>query len=291
MSKIGLVGIGLVGTAIAKRLLSANFDVVGFDIDSARCRHLEKLGAKAVSSPAEVANETDRVVLSLPDTEIVREVVEGPAGILEAKTFPTYIIDTTTGDPDETAALAKRLAERGIYFLDATISGSSRQVRDGEAVLMIGGDKAAFEACMDIFNTLTKKVFYLGPSGNGSRAKLAGNLILGLNRLALAEGLVFASKLGLDPEAFLELLKISPAYSAAMDTKGKKMLNGDFTAESRIRQHHKDVSIILKYAEMAGQELPLSRVHLNILEKAIAAGDGEMDNSAVIREIERRKRN
>jgi len=301
--KIGLVGIGLVGTAIAERLLAGEFDVVGFDIDSAKCRHLKELGAKAVSSPAEVANETDRVVLSLPDTEIVREVVEGPAGILEAKTSPTYIIDTTTGDPEETVALAKRLAKRGIYFLDATISGSSRQVRNEEAVLMVGGDKAAFERCTDIFQVLTdttlrssaslrstRKVFYLGPSGNGSRAKLAGNLILGLNRLALAEGLVFASKLGLEPEAFLELLKVSPAYSAAMDTKGKKMLNGDFTPESRIRQHHKDVSIILKYAEMAGQELPLSRVHLEVLEKAIAAGDGEMDNSAVIREIERRNR-
>jgi len=310
MDSIGLVGIGLVGTAIAERLLSNKFDVVGFDIDSAKCRHLKELGAKAVSSPAEVAQETDRVVLSLPDTEIVREVVEGPAGILEAclglaptapsaqhgeeprrtKTFPTYIIDTTTGDPDETVALAKRLAKRGIYFLDATISGSSRQVRDKEAVFMVGGDKAAFERCTDIFQALTRKVFYLGPSGNGSRAKLASNLILGLNRLALAEGLVFASKLGLDPEAFLELLKVSPAYSAAMDTKGKKMLNGDFTPESRIRQHHKDVSLILKYAEMAGQELPLSRVHLDALEKAIEAGDGDLDNSAVIREIERRNR-
>jgi 3-hydroxyisobutyrate dehydrogenase-like beta-hydroxyacid dehydrogenase len=291
MSKIGLIGIGLVGTAIAERLLASGFDVVGFDIDSARRRHLTELDAKAVSSPAEVACETERIVLSLPNTAIVREVIEGAAGILEAKTPPTYIIDTTTGDPEETVALAQRLAERGIYFLDSTISGSSRQVRDRDALLMVGGDKAAFERCMDIFNTLTEKIFYLGPPGSGSRAKLASNLILGLNRLALAEGLVFASKLGLDPEAFLELLKVSPAYSAAMDTKGKKMLKEDFAPESRIRQHHKDVSIILKYAEKAGQELPLSRVHLEILEKAIAAGDGEMDNSAVIREIERRKRN
>ncbi|MHC4460633.1 MAG: NAD(P)-dependent oxidoreductase [Planctomycetota bacterium] len=291
MSKIGLIGIGLVGTAIAERLLASEFDVVGFDIDSAKCRHLKKLDAKAVSSPAEVTNEADRVVLSLPDTEIVREVVEGPEGILEAKTSPTYIIDTTTGDPEETAALAQRLAERGIDFLDATISGSSRQVGDRQAVFMVGGDKAAFESCTDIFNTLTEKVFYLGPSGNGSKAKLASNLILGLNRLALAEGLVFASKLGLELKAFLELLKVSPAYSAAMDTKGKKMLNGDFTPESRIRQHHKDVSLILKYAEMAGQELPLSKVHLDVLEKAIEEGDGDLDNAAVVREIRRRNRN
>ncbi|HIJ53645.1 MAG TPA: NAD(P)-dependent oxidoreductase [Planctomycetes bacterium] len=291
MSKIGLIGIGLVGTAIAECLLAGEFDVVGFDIDSARCMHLEELGGKALSSPAQVAQEVGRVVLSLPETDIVRQVVEGPAGILEAKTPPKYIIDTTTGDPEETAALAQRLAEREIHLLDSTISGSSRQVRNKEAVFMVGGNKAAFETCMDIFQTITEKVFYLGASGSGSKAKLAGNLILGLNRLALAEGLVFAGKLGLELETFLELLKVTPAYSAVMDTKGKKMLNDDFTAESRIRQHHKDVSLILKYAEMAGQELPLSKAHLDVLKKAIEAGDGELDNAAIIREIRRRNRN
>ncbi len=289
--KIGLVGLGLVGTAIAERLLAGDFEVIGFDIDSARCKHFKQLGGKAASSSAEVAQAAKRVVLSLPDTDIVRQVVEGPAGILEAKTPPKYIIDTTTGDPDETVALAQRLVQREIYLLDATISGSSRQVRNKEAVFMIGGEKAAFETCMDIFQTLTEKVFYLGPSGNGSKAKLASNLILGLNRVALAEGLVFASNLGLDLETFLELLKATPAYSAVMDTKGKKMLNDDFSAESRIRQHHKDVSLILKYAEKTGQELPLSRVHLDALEKAIEAGDGDLDNAAIIREIKRRKRN
>jgi len=287
-AKIGLVGLGLVGTAMAERLLTEQFDVVGFDIDSKKCEHLEQLGGKAVSNPAQVAEQADRVVLSLPDTEVVVQVVEGPGGILKAKALPRHIIDTTTGDPEETAALAKRLAKQGIYFLDAPFSGSSRQVRDKEIVFIVGGDKTAFEECKDIFDALGEKVFYVGESGNGSKAKLASNLILGLNRLALAEGLVFASKLGLDPRAFLELLKVTPAYSAAMDVKGKKMLDGDFTAQARLRQHHKDVSIILKYAEKAEQELPLSKVHLDVLEKAIEAGDGDLDNSAVIREIESR---
>jgi 3-hydroxyisobutyrate dehydrogenase-like beta-hydroxyacid dehydrogenase len=287
-SSIGLVGLGLVGTAMAERLLAEQFKLVGFDIDSTKSEHLEQLGGKAVSNPAQVAEQADPVVLSLPNTEVVLEVIEGPEGILESETLPRYIIDTTTGDPDETAELAQRLARRGIYFLDAPFSGSSRQLRDRDVVFMVAGDKAAFEKCMDIFRVAAKKTFYLGTSGNGSRAKLASNLVLGLNRLALAEGLVFASKLGLDPEAFLELLKVTPAYSAAMDIKGKKMLDSDFTAQARLHQHHKDVSIILKYAEKLKQELPLSKVHLDVLEKAIAAGDGDLDNSAVIREIERR---
>lgn len=289
-SNIGLIGLGLVGSAIAERLLAENFDVIGFDIEPSKCEQLEKLGAKAVSNPAQVAEQTNRIILSLPNTEIVLKVVEGPGGILEAGKLPGYIIDTTTGDPEKTVALAKRLKEKDIYFLDAPFSGSSQQVRDKEITFMVGGDKSAYEKCLDIFQMLGRETFYLGDSGNGSRAKLASNLILGLNRLALAEGLVFASKLGLDPKAFLELLTVTPAYSAAMDVKGKKMLDGDFTAQARLRQHHKDVSIMLKYSEKLGQELPLSKVHLDVLKKAIESGDGDLDNSAVIREIERRKR-
>jgi 3-hydroxyisobutyrate dehydrogenase-like beta-hydroxyacid dehydrogenase len=289
-SNIGLIGLGLVGAAIAERLLAENFDVIGCDIEPAKCEHLERLGGKAVDSPAQVAEQTDRVILSLPNTEVVLKVVEGPGGILEAGKLPGYIIDTTTGDPDETAALAQRLKEKDIYFLDAPFSGSSQQVRNKEITFMIGGERQAYEQCRDIFQTLGTNIFYLGDSGNGSKAKLASNLILGLNRLALAEGFVFAGKLGLDPNVFLELLKVTPAYSAVMDTKGKKMLDADFTPQARLRQHHKDVSIMLKYSEKLGQELPLSKVHLDVLTKAIEAGDGDLDNSAVIREIERREK-
>lgn len=285
---IGLIGIGLVGSAIAERLIAGRFKVIGYDIDPSKCEQLKKLGGATVNNPAQVAEQTERIIFSLPDSDVVLQVVEGSGGILEAKKTPNYIIDTTTGEPDKTAALAQRLVGRNIYFLDAPFSGSSEQIRHKKVVFMVGGDKTAYEKCMDIFNSLSAKAIYLGTSGNGSRAKLAGNLILGLNRLALAEGLVFATKLGLEPKAFLELLKVTPAYSAAMDIKGKKMLEGDFTPQARLRQHHKDVSIMLKYAENIKQELPLSKVHEEVLGKAIAAGDGDLDNSAVIKEIQRR---
>ena len=286
---VGLIGLGLVGTAVAEVLLSRHFEIVGFDIDAARCTNLRAIGGRVAASPQEIARAVPRVVLSLPDTNVVREVVEGPNGLVKAEKPPRHIIDTTTGDPKETIRLAQRLEQRGICLLDATISGSSDQVRNREAVFMVGGDKTAFDRCTDILAALSEKIFFLGPSGSGSKAKLAGNLILGLNRLVLAEGLVFAEKLGLDLKSFLELLKVSPAYSAAMDIKGEKMLRQDFTPQSRIRQHHKDVSLILKYARQAGQELPLSRVHRDILEKAMAAGEGELDNAAVIREVARRR--
>jgi 3-hydroxyisobutyrate dehydrogenase-like beta-hydroxyacid dehydrogenase len=286
---IGLIGLGLAGTAIAERLLDKGFEVFGYDIDLETCEQAQVLGVRICEFPVDVGERADRVILSLPDTDVVCEVVEWTGGLVEAPAL-RYIIDTTTGDPDQTADLARSLAEEEIEFLDAPFSGSSEQMRNGEVVFMVGGKNPAYEACRDIFEALSDKVFYLGESGSGSRAKLASNLILGLNRMALAEGLVFARKLGLELEGFLELLECSPAYSAAMDVKGEKMLTRDFVPQARLAQHCKDVEIMLKYGEKLGQDLPLSGTHREVLQKAVEAGDGDLDNSAVIREIERRGR-
>ena len=286
---IGLIGVGLVGTALAQNLLARGYAVVGYDVVSERMDHLQRMGGRTADCPADVASAVDCLLLSLPDSTAVRRVMEGPHGVLKADRLPTYVIDTTTGDPAATMELAMRLADRGIAFLDATISGSSGQIGRREAVFMVGGDRAAFDACQDVFRALSDRVFYLGSSGAGAKAKLATNLVLGLNRLALAEGLVFAERLGLDLWSFLELLRAGPAYSAAVDVKGEKMLRADFAPEARLKQHHKDVSLILQYARQTGQELPLAGVHADVLEKSIEAGEGELDNAAVINEIRRRR--
>lgn len=284
---VGLIGIGLVGSALAENLLGAGYSVIGYDIEPGKCEKLERLGGEPASCPRDVAGRARRVFLSLMSSEIVRDVLEGPAGLLEAEVPPAYIIDTTTGDPDETVAIARKLKEREVFFLDAPISGSSQQIRQREGVLMVGGDPGAYEACKDLFGAVAKKYFYVGPSGDGSKAKLASNLILGLNRLVLAEGLVFAERLGLNLKRFLHLLKETPAYSCAMDVKGQKMVEADFKPDSRISQHNKDLEIILDYAKRSGQGLPLTRVHKDIIEAAIQAGEGELDNCAVIKQLRR----
>jgi len=286
---VGLVGVGLVGTALADHLLAAGHRVVGCDIDPARCGALADLGGEAVGSPAEVARRARRVFLSLMTTEVVCQVVEGREGLLSAAPPPTFVIDTTTGEPEAVIALAGRLRTRGVGFLDATISGSSQQIRDRQAVFMVGGDAAVFAACADLLAAVGDKVFHVGPSGGGAKAKLASNLILGLNRLVLAEGLAFAEGLGLELAPFLELLKASPAYSVAMDAKGEKMLKGDFSPQARVTQHRKDLAIILATAARFGQQLPLARVHAEVLDSLIAAGEGDLDCSAVITEIRRRR--
>jgi 3-hydroxyisobutyrate dehydrogenase-like beta-hydroxyacid dehydrogenase len=286
---IGIIGLGLVGSALADRLLERGYAVVGYDIDAVRNEALQARGGTVAPGPAAVAEQSERIVLSLMTTAIVCDVVEGENGILSPRRRAGCIIDTTTGDPEAVAALAGRLSSRGIAYLDATISGSSEQIRRRAGTFMVGGTPEAFERNRDLFHVFSDRVYHAGPAGSGSRAKLASNLVLGLNRLALAEGLVLAERLGLDLPALLEVLENSAAYSAAMDAKGQRMLDGHLVPQSRIRQHLKDVELILDHALKAGQALPLTAAHREVLARAVAAGDGDLDNAAVIREIRRGK--
>jgi 3-hydroxyisobutyrate dehydrogenase len=177
---------------------------------------------------------------------------------------------------------------RGLRLIEAPVSGSSAQVREGKGVGLIGGDTGAAEAITDVLDALFPLRFHMGEIGNGGRAKLATNLILGLNRLALAEGLVFAERLGLDPQAFLEVARRAASYSQVMDTKGPKMVRGDFSPQGWVHQSLKDFHLILDQAQAHNQELPLAALNRQVLEACIRNGEGELDNSAVIREIRRR---
>jgi 3-hydroxyisobutyrate dehydrogenase-like beta-hydroxyacid dehydrogenase len=284
---VGLVGVGLVGAVLARRMTTAGYAVVGYDTDGARLSALLEAGGRVASSAADVASRAPVVVLSLFDSDSVREVVEGERGILSASVAPTHVIDTTTGSPAETEALAGRLASRGVHLIDATISGSSAQLRDGSAVLMVGGDPQAVAACDSLLRTLSPNVRHVGPPGSGAKAKLATNVLIGLNRAALAEALAFAESVGLDLAAFLELARVTPGYSAAMDSKGDRMTRGDYTPDSRVRQHRKDVRLILEAAESSGQGMPLSTTHAGLLDALIEAGDGDLDNAAIIRALRR----
>nr|MDO8110759.1 NAD(P)-dependent oxidoreductase [Candidatus Sigynarchaeota archaeon] len=288
MPIVGLIGIGLVGTGLAEMLVKSGFEVIGYDIVPEKIASLERLGGKAATSPADVAARAPRVVLSLMTSAIIREVLFGKDGILSAPRRPEIIIDTSTGSPEEAASISVDLGKEGIEYLEAPISGTSKQVSSGEAVYLVGGSRAAFDSCEDIFQALGNKAIYLGGTGYGARAKLAINLVLGLNRAALAEGIVFAEALGIDGNAFLDLLRLTPAYSRVVDLKGSKMVQGDFTTEGKLAQHRKDVGLMIRAAERAGKILPLSDFHARLLDKAIANGDGDLDNSAIIKEIRRR---
>ena len=281
---VGLIGLGLVGQALANRLIPAGFDVLGHDIDPAKNAKLEAMGGRA-RSLAEAA-KCGVVLLAVFSTEQVEDVVEN--ALVPAAGAGKIVLCASTCDPDRIAALAERVAPKGIRFLETPVSGSSGQVSRGEGTGLIGGDPATAAEVDDILAVLFPNRFHIGKAGDGGRAKLAINLILGLNRMALAEGIVFASRLGLDAKAFLEVAKASAAYSQVMDIKGRKMVEREFKPEGFVHQSLKDFTLMQEQAKKLGQTLLALELNKSLLEACVRAGEKDLDNSAVIEEIRRR---
>jgi 3-hydroxyisobutyrate dehydrogenase-like beta-hydroxyacid dehydrogenase len=280
---VGLIGLGLMGSAMAERFLARGFDVLGFDLDPGCRAGLVSRGGRTADRAASLAFSCRRIILSLPDSEAVHTVL----GQLEPELRPgQVIVDTTTGHPEAALAAARRLAGRGVPYVEAMISGNSSQVRRGDVVVIASGTVEGIAQGDDLFACFARKVHHVGTWGSASKLKLVSNLVLGLNRAVLAEALVFAGKLGLDLVPTLAVLRDSMAYSRVMDTKGDKMIAGDFEPQARLSQHLKDVRLMLEAAARAGQRLPLSETHRELLELAERLDLGALDNSAILRAIE-----
>lgn len=280
MNHVGVIGLGLLGSAIASRLSPGNQQLHGFDIDPAKREHAISMGVLCHPSAMEVARLADVIILSLPEDRQVDEVIGAIKPSLKTQCI---ILDTTTGDPKCCERRCKDLSEVGVFYLDCTVAGSSELLRAGKALLFVGGDGLAFGKVRPILDQLAEKHFLMGASGAGSRMKLVHNLALGLNRAVLAETMVFANAMGLDLRKVLQVLMQSPAASMVMQHKGAKMIESDFKPQARLHQHAKDVRLILEIANSLEQPLPLSDLHLKLLEKVIQDGGGDLDNSAIIR--------
>ena len=282
---VGVIGLGLMGEVLGSRLMTAGFGVIGYDIDPAKNARLAARGGTAAASPAEVA-ACGVIALAVFSTDQVEEVTE--KALLPAVAAGTVVLCTSTCDPDRVEALGGRLAGTRLRFLETPVSGTSEQVRQGDGVGLIGGDRRTAEDIAPVLDALFPRRFHIGKVGDGGRAKLAVNLILGLNRMALAEGLTFAERMGLDPGAFLEVARGAASQSQVMETKGPKMLARDFSPEGRVKQTLKDVHMMLDQGEKLGQQLPMLKVHCDVLEACVRAGEAERDNSIVVEEIRRR---
>jgi 3-hydroxyisobutyrate dehydrogenase-like beta-hydroxyacid dehydrogenase len=278
---VGFIGLGLLGTALCERLLGAGFRVLVYNRTREKADRLIQLGAEWSDNPFV---DCPRVVVCLYTTEVVRHVLEE---LSEGLRKGQVVVDTTTGNPAQTRELGLQLQRSGISYLESPIAASSEQTRQGKALAMIGGPREAFDGSRDLFDAMAPQSFYLGDWGAAARMKLANNLVLGLNRVALAEGLTFAERVGLDVESALAVLMAGNAHSVVMDVKGRKMLDREFSPQGKLSQHAKDIRLVLQEAEIAGLELPMTQAHLEVLNKAEAAGWGDCDNSAVIRAFDK----
>ncbi len=288
---VGVIGTGLMGTACARRLVGAGHQVLGFDTDPKNQAKFGETGGRSARSADEIVKACRHIVLAVFNTDQVEAVIAGPGGLLEllpAKAAPLTVVCVSTCDPDRIAALAEKLPANRLLFVEAPISGTSEQTSRGEGLGLIAGDRAAVDHARHVLDAICPSRHYLGAAGNGGRAKLAINLILGINRAGLAEGLVFAERMGLDAAAFLAVARDSAAYSQIMDVKGAKMVTGDFAPHGKITQTLKDVLLMLDLASRYGQSLPLAKTYSELVQGCVAHDEGDWDNSAVIQEIRRR---
>lgn len=278
---VGIIGLGLMGAALAERLVRAGIAVIGFDIDASRCHVFEADGRTVAASACDLAGRSHAIIVAVFDGAQVEAVI----GELENSPARPHLICTTTCAPDEIERIAARAASAGFAFVEAPISGTSADVRDGTATVLVAGEPDAIKAVHALLAVLCPRRTHVGKVGDASRTKLAINLILQNNRAALAEGIVFAERLGLNGRTFLEAARNSAAYSRVMDTKGEKMLSRDFRPQSHIAQTLKDAELILREARHHGLHLAITEAQAELLRAAIALEGSDSDSAAVIEAI------
>jgi len=287
IERIAIVGVGLLGSAVASRLLASGFAVTGFDSRPDQLEALGPRGLKPASSPKDAASGADAVFTILPSLETVESVILGPGGLLESLPGSATLIQMSTISPTLTRRLGEAAAAAGIGFLDTPMSGTSAMVERGDCTIFAGGDAALVDACRAVFAAIAKRTVHVGPIGSASLAKLATNLLVGLNTAALAEALVLGTKGGLAPQALLDILKDSAAASKMVDVRGPLMVERRFEPQMKLDLFLKDFRLMLEEGERLGVALPLTSLTQQICAATAAAGRGGEDLAALITTLER----
>ena len=287
MKRIGIIGVGLLGSAVASRLLKGGFEVAAYDTRPEQVKALQAQGLIAAASIAEAAAEADAVFTILPSLESVETTILGRGGLIETVPRDCTLIQMSTISPELTRRLASAALAGGLGFLDAPMSGTSAMVERGDCAIFVAGDRSRAEACQPIFDAIAKKTHYVGDAGMASLAKLATNLLVGLNTAALAEALVLGAKGGLAPGVLVEILKESAGASKMVDVRGPLMVSRRFDPQMKIDLFLKDFKLILEEGRRLEVPLPLTSVTQQLATATAVAGRGEEDLAAIVTTLER----
>ncbi|HZO41506.1 MAG TPA: NAD(P)-dependent oxidoreductase [Methylomirabilota bacterium] len=286
MKRIAVVGVGLLGSAVASRLLAGGFTVAGYDTRREQLTGLTSRGLQAASSLKDAATGADAVFTILPTPDAVEAAITGPGGLLGTMARSAALIQMSTISPTLTRRLAEAATGAGIAFLDAPMSGTSAMVERGDCTIFAGGDRALVDACQPIFGAIAKRTTHIGPVGSASLAKLAANLLVALNTAALAEALVLGTKGGLPPQVLLDILKDSAGASRMVDVRGPLMVEHRFEPQMKLELFLKDFRLMLEEAQRLGVALPLTSLTQQLCTAAVAAGRGGDDLAVVITTLE-----
>ena len=287
VTRVGVVGLGLLGHAVASRLREADHAVVGYDIVPACLERLVALGGTPARSAAEVARASELVCTLLPSLAAVEEAILGADGIAAGARPGQTICQMSTISPALTERLARETAARGLTFLDCPISGTSGMVARGNGVIFVGGDRALYARWRPLLESILPSAVHIGVAGQAMLLKLVANLLVALNSASVAEALTMARRGGLDPALVLDVLKTGAATSRMLDVRGPMMVSGEFSAQMKLDLFMKDLHLIQEAGGVVGARLPLTDVAEQLYAAAQAAGHGGEDLAVVITELAR----
>ncbi len=286
MDKVGFVGLGIMGTSMARNLIEDGHELVIHNRTRAKAEKLAKLGAEVATSPREVAGRSDVIITMLPGPPEVEEVLAGENGLLEGVRDGSLIVDMSTSSPLLAQELSRTANTRGVGMLDAPVSGGDIGAIEGTLSIMVGGEKEDFERARPLFEAMGKTIVHVGAAGAGQTVKACNQIVVALVIEAVSEALVLGSKAGVKPEKVMEVLSGGLAANKVMEVKGEKFLSHDFAAGGKVEYHRKDLGIALAAGREYGVALPVTALVDQLFGTLVAQGKGGWDHSALITLIE-----
>ncbi|GAB6152533.1 2-hydroxy-3-oxopropionate reductase [Desulfosporosinus burensis] len=287
MSKIGFIGLGIMGKPMSRNLLKAGYEVVVYNRSSKAIQELVEAGAKAGTSPKDVAEQCEIIITMLPNSPQVREVILEPNGVLEGIHPGSIVIDMSSIAPIVSREIAEVLAGKSVRFLDAPVSGGEPKAIEGTLSIMVGGMLADFEECYPIFQAMGSSALLCGDVGAGNVTKLANQIIVAVNIAAVSEALVLATKAGVNPEAVYKAIRGGLAGSTVLDAKAPLMIERRFDPGFRIGLHIKDLNNVLETGHEIGSPLPLTASVMEMMQVLKAQGLEQADHGALVQYYEK----
>ena len=282
MTKIGIIGTGMLGEAVGLHLLKSGYALSVFNRTKSKTENLVKNGATVVNSPMDIAKNSDLVITVVKDAASVKQVSFENDGILDGNHDGLVVADMSTVNPSSAKEISKKFQENGIDFVEIPVMGGPNVAIDGKLVLMASGNKDAYETHKNIFETIAHKNFFLGDSGAAHSIKLAMNLQISMLALALSEGITLTRKAGFEPEKFLEILNSTYFKTGMSENKAHNMIKNSFEPTFMLKNMTKDLGIINEAAKSFNADLPMAKLASKVYQDAVEAGFGEIDYTGIL---------
>ena len=280
MKKIGFIGVGIMGKPMSKNLIDSGYKLLVYDINEEVLNEVVEYGAEKSSSPRNVAKNTDIIITMLPNSPHVKNVVLGENGVIEGVKKGQILIDMSSIAPLVSQGVAKELEKKGVEMLDAPVSGGQEKAQSGNLAIMVGGKDEVFRQCKPILEIMGKPVL-VGDIGAGQTTKLVNQVIVAINIAAVAEGLIFGKKAGVDPERIFEAIKGGLAGSQCLTDKAPRMFKSNYDPGFRIKLHVKDLTNVLETSRELHTAMPLSAQVMEMMQKLMADGYDEVDHGGL----------